>query len=74
MADLKTRVQALEAQVAELQSALARVESGSNKDWRRAVDKYAGGEGLLAVFEEGRKLREADRAKARRRRPRRAKA
>jgi hypothetical protein len=63
MADgLKKRVERLEAQVADLQTALAVSKNG---DWRRAVEKYAGDADLLAVFAEAKKLREAERKAAR---------
>jgi hypothetical protein len=44
----------------------------SSKNWRRAVEKYAGDEDLLAVLAEAKKLRDAERKKVRRRRPRRS--
>ena len=56
--DLKKRVERLEAQVADLQTALVASKGG---DWRRAVEKYAGDPDLLAVFAEAKKLREAER-------------
>lgn len=65
MSNLKDRVDRLETQVLELQSLLHR-ERG--KDWRRAVDKYAGDRDLQAVFAEAIRLREADRKRARTRR------
>lgn len=62
MANLKDRVERLETQVSELQSLLQR-ERG--KDWRRAVDKYAGDRDLHAVLAEAMRIREADRRRTR---------
>jgi hypothetical protein len=62
MASLKERVERLESQLSKLQTSMQR-ERG--KDWRRAVEKYAGDDDLLAVFSEAMKLREADRRRAR---------
>jgi predicted component of type VI protein secretion system len=61
--DLQSRVQKLEAQMAQVQAAMLR--PGQIKTWRQAVDKYAGDSDLLAVFAAAKKLREADRKKAR---------
>jgi hypothetical protein len=61
MSTLKDRVAQLETQFEELKSTLQR-ERG--KDWRRAVEKYAGDSDLQAVFAEALTLREADRKKA----------
>jgi hypothetical protein len=44
----------------------------SSKNWRRAVEKYAGDADLLAVFAEAKKLRDAERKKVRKRGPRRS--
>ena len=69
MADnLKDRVARLEAEVAELRAAL---NQDRRPGWRRAVEKYAGDEDLLAVFAEAKKLREAERKKVRQSRSRR---
>jgi hypothetical protein len=59
--DLKKRVERLEAEVAELRTALV---TGKDRNWRRAVEKYAGDPDLLAVFAEAKKLREAERKMA----------
>jgi hypothetical protein len=61
MASLEKRVEILESKLAELLADAPR----RDKDWRRAVAKYAGDEGLQAVFKEAMKLREADRRRAR---------
>lgn len=68
--DLKQRVELLESQVADLQSAMSLTVS---KDWRRAVEKYTGDPDLLAVFAEAKKLREAERKEVRKTSSRRAK-
>lgn len=65
--NLEARVEHLEAVVAELQDALRAIGTLGPNAWLKAMDKYAGDEGLQAVFAEGKKLREADRARARRR-------
>jgi hypothetical protein len=59
--DLRSRVEQLEAQMAQVQAVLFR--PGEAKNWRQAVEKYAGDADLLAVFAAGQKLREADRKK-----------
>ena len=64
--ELEQRIEVLEAQVRELQSERT-ATAGRVKDWRAAVEKYAGDEGLLSVFAEAQKLREKDRERARRR-------
>ena len=61
--ELEKRISSLETQVAELRS-LLKERPRDGKDWRRAVEKYAGDEGLLEVFAEAAKLREADRRRA----------
>jgi hypothetical protein len=63
---LKERVERLETEVAQLKTALNTAKSLRTKNWRRAVDKFTGDADLLGVFAEARKLREADRSKARR--------
>jgi hypothetical protein len=60
--DLKQRVERLEAEVAELRTVLA---NGKDRNWRRAVEKYAGDPDLLAVLAEAQKLRDAERKLAR---------
>jgi uncharacterized protein YhaN len=62
--ELEQRIEVLEAQVRELQS--ERTAHGRRvKDWRAAVEKYTGDEGLLSIFAEAQKLREKDRERAR---------
>jgi hypothetical protein len=60
---MEERLAALEKQVGELARRLLALEAP--KDWRSTIGMFAGNEGMKEVFEEGRKIREADRAKAR---------
>ena len=60
---LEERVAALEQQVAAL---LANHSgTGRTKDWRRTRGAFSGDEFMREVFEEGRKIREAERKRAR---------
>lgn len=61
---LEERVSELERLVAELQKGLA--NGTRKKDWRRTIGMFSGEEGVPQLFEEAMKIREADRAKARR--------
>lgn len=61
---LTERVAALERQVAELQAALAKAFPA--KDWQRTVGMFTGDEVMQQILAEGRKIRQADRDKARR--------
>jgi len=70
--DVGKRLAALEARVTELQEEVRSARPSEQKDWRRAVEKYAGDADLQSVFAEAMKLREADRK--RRRKPARAKS
>lgn len=70
--DLEKRISALETQFAELQSTFVAANPTTKKNWRRAVEKYAGDQDLLAVFAEARKLRKANRKKGRQSRTRRS--
>jgi hypothetical protein len=63
--DLGKRVAALESRVTELQEEVRSARPPRQKDWRRAVEKYAGDPDLQSVFAEAMKLREADRKRAR---------
>jgi hypothetical protein len=67
--DLAKRVATLESQVMELQEQLRSVQPRKQKDWRRAVEKYAGDADVQSVFAEALKLRDADRKRARRKPP-----
>lgn len=70
---LEERVASLEKQVAQLR---ANGVPARQKDWRRTIGMFTGDEGMKEVFREALKIREADRARARRRypKPRRAKS
>ena len=61
---LEDRVAALEKQVAELAASAA--NGRRQKDWRRTIGIFTDDPGMQRVFEEAMKLREADRARARR--------
>jgi hypothetical protein len=63
--ELEQRIEVLEAQVRELQSERMAATGRRVKDWRAAVEKYTGDEGLLSIFAEAQKLREKDRERAR---------
>jgi hypothetical protein len=60
---LEKRVATLEKQVSELLAA----QTGKKrvKDWRRTFGAFTGDELMKEIFEEGRKIREADRKRAR---------
>jgi len=60
---MEERLAALEKQVGELARRLLALEAP--KDWRATIGMFAGNEGMKEIFEEARKIREADRAKAR---------
>jgi hypothetical protein len=62
---LKERVAALEQQVVELRAELAKVAQPN--DWRSTVGMFAGDEMMKRIQEAGRKIRAADRQRARRR-------
>lgn len=57
------RLAALEKQVGELARRLLALEAP--KDWRSTIGMFAGDEVMKEIFEEGRKIREKDREKAR---------
>ena len=58
---LETRLESLEAQVAQMQDEIRELRTRKDKDWRHAIEKYAGDEDLQAIFAEAMKLREVDR-------------
>ncbi len=60
---LEERVAALEQEMGELRAALA--NGARRKDWRRTIGMFTDDPGMLQVFEEALKIREADRKKAR---------
>ena len=62
---LEQRVAQLEKQVAELTATSA---NGKEKPWLRTMGMFAGDEAMKEIFAEALKLREHDRARARKRR------
>jgi len=64
--NVEKRLETLESRVALLQDELKSSRGGQEKDWRRAVEKYAGDADLQIVFAAAMKLRAADRRRARR--------
>lgn len=68
-ATLEERVAALEQEVAQLKGQRG-VEPGKH-DWRRTIGMFTDDPGMLDLFAEAMKLREADRKKVRRRAPKR---
>lgn len=62
---LEDRVATLEKQVAQLLANAA--AAPPHKDWRRIAGRFTGDEVMKQIDEEGRKIREADRQRARRR-------
>lgn len=60
---LEQRLATVEAELAELKRKVD--EPRPVKDWRATIGAFSGDDGMLEIFEEARKLREADRAKAR---------
>jgi hypothetical protein len=63
-ATLEQRVAALEKQVGALLADQA--HAGPSKDWRRTRGVFTGDDFMKQVFEEGRKIREAERKRAQR--------
>jgi hypothetical protein len=61
---LGERIAALEQQVKDLRSGLTNTHNG--KDWHRTIGMFAGDEVMKQIDEAGRRIREADREKARR--------
>jgi hypothetical protein len=61
-ATLEERVAVLEKQVATLLASSAK--PGRVKDWRRTRGAFSGDDVMRQVFEEGRKIREAERKRA----------
>jgi hypothetical protein len=59
---LDRRLASIERQVTSLREEIERV---SQPDWRRTVGMFAGNEGMKSIIGAGRKIREADREKAR---------
>lgn len=61
--ELADRVAALEKQVASMLA--ERTANGGTKDWRRTLGAFSGDEVMRQIFAEGRKIREAERKRAR---------
>ncbi len=62
---LEKRVAKLELQVAKLQGELSTSPPKNGKDWRRTIGMFTDDPGMQEIFEEARKIREADRRKTR---------
>lgn len=60
---LEQRVADLEKTVADLIANQA--TTGREKDWRRTIGAFSGDDVMKEIFEEGRKIREAERKRAR---------
>lgn len=60
---LEQRLTAVEAELAELKRKVASPQP--QRDWRKTIGAFSGDDGMMEIFEEARKLRESDRAKAR---------
>ena len=59
---IEERVTALERHVGELLA--NHVATGRDKDWRRTRGAFSGDDFMQQVFEEGRKIRDAERKRA----------
>jgi hypothetical protein len=64
---IEERLKVLESRVSQLQAQFAAHDRTATKDWRRAIEKYAGDSDLQAIFSDAMKLREKDRGQVRRR-------
>jgi hypothetical protein len=62
--DLERRIVALEQEVDQLKSEVRATTPPSTKEWLAAIERFAGDEGLLSTLAGARKLREADRKRA----------
>jgi hypothetical protein len=61
---LEERVAALERQVSALLTNDKEQEPGRTRDWRRTRGAFTGDDLMKEVFEEGRKIRDAERKRA----------
>ena len=61
---LEQRVAVLEQKIAQLQA--QRTNGPGNGDWRRTIGLFTDNPGMMEIFDEAMKLREADRRKSRR--------
>jgi hypothetical protein len=59
---LRKRLTTLEKRVAEISARLAVL--GQPQDWRSTIGMFAGDKVMKRIFDEGRKIREADRRRA----------
>ncbi len=66
-AKLEERVAALERQLSELRTEVAKVSGAQKPDWRSTVGMFTGDEVMKRIDEHARRFREADRRKARQR-------
>ena len=62
--NIQQRLAHLEAQLAELQTAV-RVRSKARRDWRRTIGAFTDDLGMQMILQEAMKLRDFDRRKAR---------
>ena len=64
---LPLTIKALEQRLTAVEAELTRkvAEPKPQRDWRKTIGAFSGDDGMMEIFEEARKLREADRAKAR---------
>ena len=69
---LEKRLCVVESQLSEL-TTLIQDQLTPRRDWRKAIGIFTGDDGMKEFFEDAMKLREADRAKARKATRRRAK-
>jgi hypothetical protein len=63
---LEQRIAALEKDVADLKALQPNKAGARQKDWRRTIGMFTDNPGMLEIFEEAMKIREADRREARR--------
>jgi hypothetical protein len=66
---LERRLKSLEAQVAQLQDQLRALHAPNQKDWRRTVGAFTDDDGMKETLRDATRLREADRRKARAKKP-----
>jgi len=66
---LQHRIATVEARLLQVEEQMRGVHTRAEKDWRRAVEKYAGDDDLLTLFRDAQHLREAERRRASAKRP-----
>src|SRR6187402_3172317 len=64
--ELERRVVVLEQEVQRLKDEIRASKPSDNRGWLAAIERFAGDEGLLAIFKDAQKLRERERRRARR--------